>query len=444
MKHKFGTRSIAVALWASLLAVGVASPAHAKKKVAGGGNAHVAAAAPATPSEEESPNGNGNGTLRPEDNEPTVAETGDAFSDTKGPVGVYQFRTLLQTRFTHTAVDLAPIQDRLTAEDPLNGNYFRDIVNERAHSDDGFAIQRAFLRATVQPTPIFSAKLLVDFAEFVHKNQKAALKLAYGELRPTHSVSITAGLFKIPFSLLELLPIADFEFADVGPTDALIKDMGVGGRDIGIKIQITPLAKRKSLSLEAGMYDGDNHNLQKNPGPGIMAARLKMRPFSHLEVAGDCVYRPTNVRDLDDGGNPYQKHAKGGACSADASFSYHRFAFRGEYMTGKRTDTPLFHDNKDHRFSAVWGLATYRVRLKKNMSLRPAVRVEWLDEDQPSNIGQTLAISAAMTLDLSNSTRILFDLTRARVQGGTRDRSNDGPLYRPSTTVGVAQLQFKL
>lgn len=437
MTYKFGTRSIAVAL--CLGAASLTSVAHAKKK-----NAEVSAHAAASPDAARAEDRNSNGTVRPEDNEPIISETGDAFSDTKGPAGVYGFRTLLQTRFQHAAVDLAPIEDRLRAEDPVNAGYVRDLIRERAHSSDGFGIQRAFLRATVQPTPAFGAKLLVDFAEFLHKNQKNALKLAYGELRPNHTITVTAGLFKIPFSLLELLPIADFEFADVGPTDELIKDLGIGGRDIGLKLTVTPLAKRKTLSIEAGIYDGDNHNLQKNPGPGILAARAKVRPVSHLEVAGDCVYRPTNVRDLDDSGNPYQKHSKGGACSVDASFSYHRFAIRGEWMTGKRTDAPLFHDDKDHRFSAVWALASYRVRLKKSMSLRPAVRVEWLDEDQPSNIGQTFALSAALNLDLSNSTRILFDLTRSRVQGGTRDRSGDGPLYRPSTTVGVAQLQFKL
>lgn len=429
MKHQFGYRLIAVGMWLGACVSATTSVAHAKDKVS---SASAAASSQAA------------ATARPEDNEPTVSETGDAFADTKGPAGTYEFRTLLQTRFQHTAVELAPIEERLRAENASGADYLRDVVAERAHSSDGFAIQRAFLRATAQPTRYFDAKLLVDFAEFVHKNQKGALKLAYGELRPVHAITITAGLFKIPFSLLELLPIADYEFADVGPTDALIKDLGIGGRDIGLKVQITPLRKRKTLSLEVGAYDGDNHNLQKSPGPGVLAARAKTRPISHLEVAGDCVYRPTTVRDLDDGGNAYQKHGKGGACSVDASFSYHRFAVRGEWMTGKRTDTPLFRDGKSHRFSAVWALASYRVRLKKHMSLRPAVRVEWLDEDQPSRIGQTFLLSAALNLDLSNSTRILFDLSRSRVQGGTRDRSGDGPMYRPSTTTGVAQLQFKL
>ncbi|MGC4090443.1 MAG: porin [Polyangiaceae bacterium] len=376
--------------------------------------------------------------------EPAASESGDAFSDGAGEPGSYQLRTLLQTRFQHTAADMEPIESRLLAEGSNGVDYTQNLIRERALSNDGFGIQRAFLRATAQPTKEFGAKLLVDFAELLHKNQKSSLKLAYGELRVTRAITVTAGLFKIPFSLLELLPIADYEFADVGPTDALIKDVGVGGRDIGVKVQIAPLHKRRALSFELAAFDGDNHNLQRYPGPGILAARVKTRPWSHLELAGDCAYRPMNVRDVDDNGTAFQKHAKGGACSVDASFSYHRFAVRGEWMTGKRTDSPLFPDKKDHRFSALWGLASYRVKLRDKMALMPAVRVEWLDEDQPSVVGQTFLVSAGVNLDVSSSTRLLLDLSRSRVQGGTKDRNDVVQLYRPSTTTGVVQVQFKL
>jgi hypothetical protein len=425
MKRNIGFRAAVAALLALLLASSVVTPASAKQKKP----------KLVTP-------------VRAEDNQPPASESGDPFAEGTQAPGHYELRTLLQARFQRSAPDMAPIRERLLAEgDPSVAAYRENLVLERARSNDGIAIQRAFLRATAQPSRAFGAKLLVDFAELLHKNQKAALKLAYAELRPTRAITVTAGLFKIPFSLLELLPIADYEFADVGPTDSLIKDIGIGGRDIGIKVQIAPLHKRKALSLEFAAFDGDNHNLQRRPGPGILAARAKLRPVSHLEVAGDCAYRPTSVRDTDDSDNPFQKHAVGGACSLDATFSYHRFAVRGEWMTGKRTDTPTVpKDAKDHRFSSVWGLASYRMRLRDKLVLMPAVRVEWLDEDQPSNVGQTLLLSAAMNLDLSSTTRLLFDLSRARVQGGTKDRSDNlgGALYRPSSTIGVMQLQFKL
>jgi hypothetical protein len=99
-----------------------------------------------------------------------------------------------------------------------------------------------------------------------------------------------------------------------------------------------------------------------------------------------------------------------------------------------------------HRFSSAWGIASYRMRLRDRLVLMPALRVEWLDEDRQSKVGQSLLVSAGINLDFSSTTRLLFDLSRSRVQGGTKDRSDNtgGAQYRPSTTTGVAQLQFKL
>jgi hypothetical protein len=378
-----------------------------------------------------------------------ASEAGDAFSDDATPAGTYRIRTLLQTRFTHTAVDLGPIQDKLR-QGPSGidvTNLYRDQILEQARSGDGTDINRAFLRLAAQPTRQFGMKVLADFAEFLHKNQKGALKLAYGEMRVNRSLTLTAGLFKIPFSLLELLPIADYEFADVGVTDALIKDLGVGGRDIGLMAAVTPLQKKRYLQLSIGAYDGDNHNHQRYTGPGIFAARARTRAIPHLELGADCAYRPHAVRDLDASGTPYEKHAQGGACSADATFGYKRFAFRGEFMKGKRTDSPLFTDHITHQFSALWGLATYRIRLSRSLVLLPAGRDEWLDEDQATGVGQTTLVSAAMNLNFGRSTRLLMDLSRANVQVGTKDRNGGtaaSQRYRPSTTTGVVQLQFLL
>ena len=94
---------------------------------------------------------------------------GDAFGDepenapkTKG----FAFRLLLQTRYTRV---------------------FDDANVKDAESNDGFALNRAFLRGVVHPYKWLSAKLLVDFAEFAYSNPQQALKLAYGELKPVEA-----------------------------------------------------------------------------------------------------------------------------------------------------------------------------------------------------------------------------------------------------------------
>ena len=93
---------------------------------------------------------------------------------------------------------------------------------------------------------------------------------------------------------------------------------------------------------------------------------------------------------------------------------------------------------------AAWAVATYRLQLSRKMALLPALRAEWLDEDQPSALGQTTYLTAAMNLDLSASARLLFDLSRSTVQVGTRDRTAAAPIYKPSANIGAIQLQLKL
>jgi hypothetical protein len=360
--------------------------------------------------------------------------------------GTYTLRTLIQTRFVRTAPDFSPeLESLMTREHPMfsERTYFENLMRATARDSDGLHLERVFLRATAAPTRSFSVKLLVDFGELVRKNQKKALKLAFGELHPTKAVTVTAGLFKIPFSLLELLPIADYEFADVGPTDNLIKDLGFAGRDVGAMVDVAPLRNGKLLHLQAAIFDGDNDHAQRHVLPAMLAARITSRPLKQLRLGVDCAYRPHAVSDTE-AGSVYERYSEGGACSADAALAFGHFGFRGEWMAGKRTDTPSITDHGTHDFMAAWAVASYRLKLSRKMALLPALRAEWLDEDQPSSQGQTTYLTAAMNLELSASARLLFDLSRSNVQVGTRERGAAVPTYKPSANIGVVQVQFKL
>ncbi|HWA75609.1 MAG TPA: hypothetical protein VG937_24910 [Polyangiaceae bacterium] len=381
----------------------------------------------------------------PEDAPPR--DTGDESfgGDDSTNAGTYTLRTLIQTRYVRTAPDIGTeLEERLDPEFRAHMKYI-DLMREGARNNDGLRLERVFLRATANPVRSFGLKMLVDFGELVRKNQKKALKLAFGELRPNKSITVTTGLFKIPFSLLELLPIADFEFADVGPTDNLIKDLGIAGRDVGVMVDVAPLRKGQWLHLQAGIFNGDNDNAQRHVNPAIVAGRITSRPVSALRLGVDCAYRTQAVSDTN-AGNTFEKYAEGGACSADASLSLsHHLSLRGEWLAGKRTDTPtlLPLGRGTHNFMAAWLAVVYRLKLTDRMALMPAFRAEWLDQDQPANVGQITYLTAAMNLEFSPSARLLFDLSRSNVQVGTRDASTS-TIYAPSATIGVVQLQFKL
>ena len=180
---------------------------------------------------------------------------GDAFGDepenapkTKG----FAFRFLLQTRYTRV---------------------FDDASVKDAESNDGFALNRAFFRGVVHPYKWLSAKLLVDFAEFAYSNPQQALKLAYGEIKPIKRIELTFGLFKRTYSLLELLPIAEYELADTGPTDNLIKDTQFGGRDAGAMVRGDPLPKRRWLHIYLGAFGGAGEGAEGFPAPPATSTR---------------------------------------------------------------------------------------------------------------------------------------------------------------------------
>ncbi|HET9958017.1 MAG TPA: hypothetical protein VFQ61_26145, partial [Polyangiaceae bacterium] len=274
--------------------------------------------------------------------------------------------------------------------------------------------------------------------------QKRALKQAFGEVRVSNAIAVRAGLLKLPMSLYELLPIAAYEFGSSSPVDSLIQDLGVGGRDIGAVVDIAPLHKKRYLHVELGAYNGDANGASNKPGLGLVGGRITSRPISRLRLGFDCLYRPRAASDVNDTGTVYEKYSTGATCSADAEFSYHKFGIRGEFLNGKRTDSPIFTDKSKHTFMAAWGIATYRIKLRGKSALIPAVRVEWLDEDRQSNVGGSLLMSAAMNIDFTRNVRLLFDLSRHNVQVGTRARSAILPIYKPSATSGVIQLQLKL
>jgi hypothetical protein len=378
--------------------------------------------------------------------EPFSAASGDEEfgpNDASRP-GMYTLRSLIQTRITETAPDMAGLSERIQAEDPGLASVIEGASRDAAENDDGLRLERVFLRATATPTKAFSLKLLVDFGELVRKNQKKALKLAFGEFRPTRALTVTVGLFKIPFSLLELLPIAEFELANVGPTDDLIKDLGFGGRDVGAMLEVAPLKKKKWLEIQGGIFQGDSVGAQHYSAPGILAFRADSRPIQKLRLGVDCAMRIHSVTDRQDAlAVPYEKYASGMACSADATVAYKKLGLRAEGMTGNRVDTPEHPGGNVRNFMAAWAIVSYRLKLRGKLALLPAARFEWLDEDESHDYGIITSISGGIALEFFTSTRLLFDLTRQNVQVGTRYRG-DSPVYRPSTTTGVVQMQLVL
>ena len=340
--------------------------------------------------------------------------------------GNINFRFLLQTRYTQTFTR-TPLDPATVLDPRLN---------------DGYAINRAFMRVTATPLEWLESKLLVDFAELQKKNPKHALKLAYAELKPSDHVSVTVGLFKRAYSLLELLPIADYELANPGPTDDLIKNAELGGRDTGAMVHWSPLHKKKRLGLYFGVFSSDLHGVDARPY-GVMTARV-VSETKHWRFGVDGAVRPHGEEATPAlPANP----DKGQAVSADVTYHHKRYEVRAEWLYGSRSDGQDTGSDPDRAktWMAAWTIAAVRFPLDC-VVLMPAARFEWLDADlEHATRGRRYYLSGALNvMSMTDNLRVLLDVSRMQIQSNTFPLDIPPVLYDRSSTSVTVQAQIKI
>jgi hypothetical protein len=257
---------------------------------------------------------------------------------------------------------------------------------------------------------------------------------------------VFAGWMKPPFSLTALLPVAQYELADPGPNDQMLKDCGFGGRDVGMMTRLSPLRKKRWLRLMAGVFQGGQIDAHARL-VGLAAARVESSPWKHLQLGADVAWRPSRTGDdLPKGLDPLDT---GMAWSADALLQFKRWQLRAEVMAGDRTDRESRLDPSSgvvaRRFLGAWGLLAWRLPLGSHV-LMPVARVEWLDSDRDRAVGQHWWLSAALNWELNGRVRLLADWSRQRVEPGSLpvgEKPTPGLFARDFDRV-VVQLQVGL
>jgi len=304
-------------------------------------------------------------------------------------------------------------------------------------------------------------KTILDFAKLRGSDVSNVLKQAYFTLKPIpRRVEIAAGVFKLPYSILELDPVARFELANLGDADDVIKNLGFGGRDVGVEVMLAPLSKPKWLRLMVGAFRA--HAKDENASPvGAIGARLESEPFKALRLGIDVVGMPsaysykqpfeTSSKDVlpmppDPLYPREQRWGSGKAYSADVSYTRKHFSVRIEGLLGDRVDIDTRYNARS--FGAVWALAAYRFKVGP-LGVMPAVRAELLDMDREHDSGGRRALSFALSLLYKKSVRFVVDVTRTDVQRETAVIEQPQPLalypyLDLDNTRVTAQLQLEL
>jgi hypothetical protein len=374
----------------------------------------------------------------------TKAVDGDS-ADNKKTLG--RFRFLLQLRYRQTYADSAALSTQISL-----AHEQRATLQEQ----DGYDIQRAFLRYTARPSEYVEGKLLVDFAELRHGNAKQAFKLAYLLLHPTKRLEFDVGLLKRTYSLLELLPIADHELADLGPTDNFIKDQGYGGRDIGAVVRYQPLPTRRWMTASLGAFRGDIEEGYDARPLKLVTARIESLPIKQIRIGVNAAYRPYNnvemqrLTDETTGGKYYKEVTtlnSGKAVGADASLLLKRLQIRAETLYGDRTEPNRAGDDQ---FLAAWIVVAPNFKVGE-VKFVPAVKVERLDLAPTQSGGCRTVITGVFGVVPLKGLRILTDITRTIVDPGLTAlsrvpfTSSKNAVYavEPSSTTGTIQLQYQ-
>jgi hypothetical protein len=370
------------------------------------------------------------GQAEPEAVAPFRESSNDAFGD--NVMSGFTLRTLTEVRYRQTFTLRTP-----------NGS----DEDATAKDNDGWRLNRMFLRLVAAPSKRLEARVTVDFAELMRKNPKRALKNAYAQLTPWKWLEVTAGIFKRTYSLTELLPSADFEFTDDGPTDHFIKDLGYAGRDVGAMVRLMPLEKKRFLSLWLGAFGGEPEEGYDATIGKLLTARLESRPYRFLRLGADMAWRTSaNV-----GHQKYPDYldeittlSAGKAFSADATVSLAGFELRLEGLLGKRTDVEWEVRDGYRDFFATWAVLTQRLSAGSTV-LMPGLRAEFLDVDRKHAGGARLLLTAAFNVIINENLRLLIDASRYDVDRNTQaleERPWPTPASGPDLDVRVNDVDW--
>jgi hypothetical protein len=199
---------------------------------------------------------------------------------------------------------------------------------------NGFDIRRARVDLKGSVTPYFSYRLQADLVD------KPKMIDAYGEIKLADYFSITAGQFKIPFSMENLTSSNKLEMIDRSQVvEALVarsKDVigNQNGRDIGIQIGGSLLKVRDMPIVEyrLGIFNGSGINVADTANNAKdISGRLIFTPFKGFSLGGSIYKGLDKAIKPDVAGKSQTRDRFGG----EFSYVLSRFSLKGEYIAGK-------------------------------------------------------------------------------------------------------------
>lgn len=205
---------------------------------------------------------------------------------------------------------------------------------------EGFDIRRARLDLRGNVTPWFLYRIQADLAE------KPKMIDAYGEIKLADYLIVTAGQFKIPFSMENLASSNKLEMIDRSQAvEALVarsRDVigNQNGRDIGVQASgmVIKLKDKYLIEYHLGVFNGSGINISDTANSAKdIAGRLVLTPLEGVSLGGS-FYNGWDKSIRPDIPGKSQLRNRAGV---DLSYVVSGFSIKGEYISGKDADTDI-------------------------------------------------------------------------------------------------------
>jgi len=205
---------------------------------------------------------------------------------------------------------------------------------------EGFDIRRASLDLRGNVTHWFLYRIQADLAE------KPKMIDAYGEIKLADYLSVTAGQFKIPFSMENLASSSKLEMIDRSQAvEALVargKDVigNQNGRDIGVQVSgmVIKLNDIYLIEYRLGVFNGSGINISDTANAAKdIAGRLVFTPLKGVSIGGSFYNGWDKAIKPEPPGKSQVRNRQG----IELSYVASRFLLKGEYISGKDAKTNI-------------------------------------------------------------------------------------------------------
>ena len=261
------------------------------------------------------------------------------------------------------------------------------------------------------------------------------LRDAYIHVSPLRYLEIRAGLFKKPFSRLQLRSFGKLRVLNRGEVnDLIVEDLRYGERDLGIQFsgRILPSVK---LDYEVGVFNGSGPDISEQGNSKDVVARIATSPTKWFSLGTNASFKFFDDSESDE--------TFAWAAGADAVFKVAGFR---AHLEGLAASDYSYKNRQDvvtqtqPTIFGIVGILSYKHKAgigAFGLALEPVFKVEMLDPNNKITDDQVLTYDAGFNTYIGKYLRLM-------IHGEFRRPAKNSAVQYPGREILAVQLCFDI